>query len=64
MSEFNLSKKWREMGITESEPMFLRKDVKEFIRLLKEKAEEYEWEGSEIIDELAGSELIEGEKDE
>ena len=33
-------------------------DVKQFIKDLKEKAEEYEWEGSEIINELAGEGLI------
>ena len=38
---------------------FIRESyVKEFIKELKEKAEEYEWEGSEIIDELAGEGLV------
>ena len=62
MSEFNLSKKWREMGITESEPMFLRKDVKEFIRLLKKSfhigVAYFENNIEKHIDEIAGKELV------
>ena len=50
--EFNLSEK---MTLEHYEqPMFFKKDIKEFIRLLKE-ASPY---GHKIIDKLAGSELI------
>lgn len=56
MEEFNLSEK---IFLDKEVPRaYLNiEDVKEFIRLLKEKAEEYEWEGSEIIDKLAGENL-------
>lgn len=46
------------MGEIVDRNYFRKEDVKEFIRRLKEKAEEYGWEGSEVIDILAGERLI------
>jgi len=68
MSEFNLSSKW---AWTEDSKMYPQEDVKEFIRLLKERHKELDMELAngkdwmiaflkipEIIDKLAGEELI------
>lgn len=54
--EFNLSEK--RFSDDFNSVAYHEEDVKEFIRLLKEKAKEYEWEGEEIIDKLAGDKLI------
>jgi hypothetical protein len=62
---FCLSKKWKEMGMIDSEPMYLEKDVKEFIRLLKvevnksiPKLHGYNPIIINHIDKLAGDKLI------
>ena len=70
MKEFNLSEKItkaKQMGEHFWESMFFRKDVKEFIRRLKENVYkkhkcgfdcEFEEEVEEMIDKLAGDDLI------
>ena len=63
MMEFNLSKKDWNMSMLpgdEEEHMYLQKDVKEFVRLLKDRFGGGETGGVDIefIDKLAGEKLI------